>query len=142
VSEIRLKRLSLRDELAFLLDSTVDLPHYEEGKQLGYDRGTLLLRLECAVTFREREAYLAGWADARERAVGLVSENGWHYHRECSCGHADAAYLHCMHDRIPSHCVGCGQPLPSGVAGECECEFMCGAQELETELRALEPEGA
>ena len=44
------EKRSLRDELEFLLDSTVDLPAYD--KVAGYDRETLLMRLESAFKFR------------------------------------------------------------------------------------------
>lgn len=45
-----LKRRAVRDELAYLLDSTVDLPRES------YDRDTLLSRLEAAVLVRVGEA--------------------------------------------------------------------------------------
>ena len=45
-----MKCRSIRDELAFLLDSTVDL----EPKD--YDRETLLMRLECSFNVRLAEA--------------------------------------------------------------------------------------
>jgi len=60
---MKLTRRSLRDELAFLLDSTVDLPAN------AYDRDTLLLRLESAVEM-DRQMLLA----ACERARGMIGD--------------------------------------------------------------------
>lgn len=54
---MKLEQRSLRDELAFLLDSTVDLPAYPPH---GYDRDTLLMRLEAAVEFRVSAALAEG----------------------------------------------------------------------------------
>ena len=68
-----LTRRSIRDELAFLLDSTVDLPEWVEGNRTstavpGYDRDTLLMRLEAAVLTRVQEA-AASPERVREQAI-------------------------------------------------------------------------
>jgi hypothetical protein len=70
-----LKKRSLRDELKYLLDSTVDLPGDTTG---GYDKDTLLMRLEACVRTRcdaEREALYEHFTevaiDAVKRAASL-----------------------------------------------------------------------
>lgn len=56
---VQLKRRNMRDSLAFLLDSTVDMP-------AGYDRDTLLMRLEALI--REQRAL------ERERCAKLADQ--------------------------------------------------------------------
>ena len=64
-----LARRSLRDELAFLLDSTVDLPAD------AYDRDTLLMRLESAFLTRMDEAGAAGAPGAREHRLHVLARD-------------------------------------------------------------------
>jgi hypothetical protein len=62
-----LKVCSLLDEIAFLLDSTVDLDH-------PYDRDTLLMRLETAFEVRLATAKAEGEREGMERAAARCSE--------------------------------------------------------------------